>query len=142
MLDEPTNHLDMNSIRWLETYLMNYSGELCSWSPTTATFLDRTVSKIIELENGRSTHVPGQLLRLRRAQKGGLQWEQQYRAYMNNQAQIRHQEEVIEKLRQFNREKSHSGALRAGRKCSGRRRWPEKPVELRDDMHLTFTSLH
>ena len=122
MLDEPTNHLDMSSIRWLETYLMN--------------FLDRTVSKIIELENGRSTMFGGNYS-VYAERKKALR-EQQYHAYMNNQAQIRHQEEVIEKLRRFNREKSIRRA-ESREKMLQKTEVLEKPVELRDDMHLTFT---
>ena len=135
MLDEPTNHLDMNSIRWLETYLMNYKGTVLVVSHDRY-FLDRTVSKIIELENGRSTMFRGNYSDY--AERKKALREQQYHAYMNNQAQIRHQEEVIEKLRQFNREKSIKRA-ESREKMLRKTEVLEKPVELRDDMHLTFT---
>ena len=101
MLDEPTNHLDMNSIRWLETYLSNYRGTVLIVSHDRY-FLDKTVTKIIEMENGRCT-VFGGNYSVYAERKKALR-EQQYHAYLNNQAQIRHQEEVIEKLRRFNRE--------------------------------------
>ena len=135
MLDEPTNHLDMSSIRWLETYLMNYKGTVLVVSHDRY-FLDRTVSKIIELENGRSTMFGGNYS-VYAERKKALR-EQQYHAYMNNQAQIRHQEEVIEKLRRFNREKSIRRA-ESREKMLQKTEVLEKPVELRDDMHLTFT---
>ena len=135
MLDEPTNHLDMNSIRWLETYLMNYKGTVLVVSHDRY-FLDRTVSKIIELENGRSTMFRGNYSDY--AERKKALRDQQYHAYMNNQAQIRHQEEVIEKLRQFNREKSIKRA-ESREKMLRKTEVLEKPVELRDDMHLTFT---
>ena len=135
MLDEPTNHLDMNSIRWLETYLMNYKGTVLVVSHDRY-FLDRTVTKIIEIENGKSTLFGGNYS-VYAERKKALR-EQQYHAYMNNQAQIRHQEEVIEKLRRFNREKSIRRA-ESREKMLQRTEVVEKPIELRDDMHLTFT---
>lgn len=135
MLDEPTNHLDMNSIRWLETYLMNYKGTVLVVSHDRY-FLDRTVSKIIEIENGKSMLFVGNYSAY--AERKKALREQQYHAYMNNQAQIRHQEEVIEKLRRFNREKSIRRA-ESREKMLQKTEVLEKPIEIRDDMHLTFT---
>ncbi len=135
MLDEPTNHLDMNSIRWLETYLMNYKGTVLVVSHDRY-FLDRTVSKIIEIENGKSMLFGGNYSAY--AERKKALREQQYHAYMNNQAQIRHQEEVIEKLRRFNREKSIRRA-ESREKMLQKTEVLEKPIEIRDDMHLTFT---
>ena len=51
MLDEPTNHLDLNSISWLETYLLNYPGAVLIVSHDRF-FLNRVVTKVIEIENG------------------------------------------------------------------------------------------
>ena len=135
MLDEPTNHLDMNSIRWLETYLSNYKGTVLIVSHDRY-FLDKTVTKIIELENGRCTQFNGNYSSY--AEKKKALREQQYHAYLNNQAQIRHQEEVIEKLRRFNREKSIKRA-ESREKLLQKTEVLEKPVSIRDDMHLTFT---
>ena len=135
MLDEPTNHLDMNSIRWLETYLSNYRGTVLIVSHDRY-FLDKTVTKIIEMENGRCM-VFGGNYSVYAERKKALR-EQQYHAYLNNQAQIRHQEEVIEKLRRFNREKSIKRA-ESREKLLQKTEVLEKPVDIRDDMHLTFT---
>ena len=135
MLDEPTNHLDMNSIRWLETYLSNYKGTVLIVSHDRY-FLDKTVSKIIELENGRCMLFNGNYS-VYAERKKALR-EQQYHAYLNNQAQIRHQEEVIEKLRRFNREKSIRRA-ESREKLLQKTEVLEKPVDIRDDMHLVFT---
>ena len=135
MLDEPTNHLDMNSIRWLETYLMNYRGTVLVVSHDRY-FLDRTVTKILELENGKSMLFNGNYS-VYAERKKALR-EQQYHAWLNNQAEIRHQEEVIEKLRRFNREKSIRRA-ESREKMLQKTEVLEKPVEIRDDMHLTFT---
>ena len=135
MLDEPTNHLDMNSIRWLETYLMNYKGTVLVVSHDRY-FLDRTVTKILELENGKCMLFNGNYS-VYAERKKALR-EQQYHAYMNNQAVIRHQEEVIERLRRFNREKSIKRA-ESREKLLRKTEVLEKPVDIRDDMHLTFT---
>lgn len=135
MLDEPTNHLDMNSIRWLETYLSNYKGTVLIVSHDRY-FLDRTVNKILELENGRCMQFSGNYS-VYADRKKALR-EQQYHAYLNNQAQIRHQEEVIEKLRRFNREKSIKRA-ESREKLLQKTEVLEKPIDIKDDMHLVFT---
>lgn len=135
MLDEPTNHLDMNSIRWLETYLSNYRGTVLIVSHDRY-FLDRTVTKILELENGRCMQFGGNYS-VYAERKKALR-EQQYHAYLNNQAQIRHQEEVIEKLRRFNREKSIKRA-ESREKLLQKTEVLEKPIDIKDDMHLIFT---
>ncbi len=135
ILDEPTNHLDIGSIRWLETYLMNYRGTVLIVSHDRY-FLDRTVTKILELENGRCLMFGGNYTSY--AERKEALREQERRAYLNNQAQIRHQEQVIEKLRRFNREKSIRRA-ESREKMLARVERVEKPVQLRDDMHLTLT---
>ena len=103
LLDEPTNHLDMNSIAWLEGYLGSYAGAVLIVSHDRY-FLDRIVTKIVELEHGKS-----------RVYNGNYSWyaarreeirASELKAYLNQQAEIQHQEEVITKLRSFNREKS------------------------------------
>ena len=107
MLDEPTNHLDLGSIRWLESYLAGYRGTVLIVSHDRY-FLDRTVTKVIEIENASATFFTGNYTVY--AEKKKALRDQQRRAWLNNQAQIRHQEEVIAKLRQFNREKSISAS--------------------------------
>lgn len=135
MLDEPTNHLDMNSIRWLETYVMNYRGTVIIVSHDRY-FLDRTVTKIIEIENTHSTVFNGNYSAY--AEKKKAMREQQYHAWLNNQAQIKHQEEVITKLKQFNREKSIKRA-ESREKQLRKMQVLEKPVEIKDDMNLKLT---
>ncbi len=135
MLDEPTNHLDIGSIRWLETYLMNYKGTVLIVSHDRY-FLDKTVNKVIEIENGHCMMFTGNYSVY--AERRKALREQQYHAYMNNQAEIKHQEEVIEKLRRFNREKSIKRA-ESREKMLQKMEVVEKPIEIRDDMHLTFT---
>ena len=103
LLDEPTNHLDMSSIAWLETYLLNYKGSVIIVAHDRY-FLDKIVSKVVELDGGKSTVYLGNYSAYseKRAQMRAIQMK----AYLNQQQEIRHQEEVIEKLRSFNREKS------------------------------------
>lgn len=132
MLDEPTNHLDIGSIRWLETYLSNYRGTVLIVSHDRY-FLDRCVTKIIEIENTHATLFPGNYSWYAKRRKAMR--EEAWHQYLNNQAEIRHQEEVIEKLKQFNREKSIKRA-ESREKLLSRTERVEKPIELRDDMHL------
>lgn len=134
ILDEPTNHLDIGSIRWLENYLGNYKGTVLVVSHDRY-FLDRTVSKIIEIENCKAMMFGGSYSAYA-ARKKALR-EEAWHQYMNNQAQIRHQEEVIAKLRQFNREKSIKRA-ESREKMLARTEKLDKPFVLRDDMHLSF----
>ena len=103
LLDEPTNHLDLNAIRWLETYLQNYKGTVIIVAHDRY-FLDRVVSKVVELENGLSHTYLGNYTAY--AEKKKHQIDAALKAYLNQQQEIRHQEEVITKLRSFNREKS------------------------------------
>jgi len=103
LLDEPINHLDMNSIAWLETYLLNYSGAVIIVAHDRY-FMDRIVTKVIELDNKQARMFTGNYSQY--AEK-----KEQLRAikiqhYLNQQREIKHQEEVIAKLRSFNREKS------------------------------------
>ncbi len=103
LLDEPTNHLDLSSIEWLQTYLINYSGSVLVVSHDRY-FLDKVASKVLELENGilRIYHGNYTYYAKRKQQIR----DEQMKAYLNQQQEVRHQEEVIEKLRSFNREKS------------------------------------
>ncbi|MCM1495047.1 MAG: ABC-F type ribosomal protection protein [Bacteroides sp.] len=132
LLDEPTNHLDMDSIAWLEGYLTNYDGAVLIVSHDRY-FLDRIVTKIVELENGTS-----------RVYNGNYSWyaekreeirASEWKAYSNQQAEIQHQEEVIAKLRSFNREKSIKRA-ESREKLLNRMDILEKPNEVRDAMRI------
>ncbi len=134
ILDEPTNHLDITSIAWLENYLLNYRGTVLIVSHDRY-FLDKIVSRIIEIENTRATLFTGNYSAY--AERKKALREEAWHQYLNNQAQIRHQEEVIAKLRQFNREKSIKRAESREKMLSKMER-TERPVELRDDMRLVL----
>lgn len=135
MLDEPTNHLDLNSIAWLETYLLNYKGAVIIVSHDRY-FLDKIATKIIEIDNGIVTSFHGNYSAYA-VQKEQLRTEQM-NAYLNQQREIKHQEEVIDKLRQFNREKSIRRA-ESREKMLDKIERLDKPVEVRADMKLSLT---
>ena len=103
LLDEPTNHLDLNSIAWLETYLINYPGAVFIVSHDRF-FLNRVVTKVIEIENGEIRMYMGNY-RAYSEKKQQIR-NARLKEYLNQQREIRHQQAVIEKLRSFNREKS------------------------------------
>ncbi len=132
ILDEPTNHLDMSSIGWLETYLLNYKGAVIIVSHDRY-FLDRIANKVIEIENTKTTVFTGNYSDY--AAKKEILRKAEYNAYMKQQQEIKHQEEVIEKLRSFNREKSIKRA-ESREKMLNKIDVLDKPVEVRNDMHL------
>ncbi|OUP01526.1 ABC transporter [Drancourtella sp. An210] len=132
LLDEPTNHLDLNSIAWLETYLMNYPGAVLIVSHDRY-FLNRVVTKIIEVEAGEIHTYMGNYQDY--ASKKQQIREAKLKEYLNQQQEIRHQEAVIEKLRSFNREKSIKRA-ESREKMLAKMERVEKPVELHTDIHL------
>lgn len=132
LLDEPTNHLDLNSISWLETYLMNYQGSVLIVSHDRY-FLNRVVTKIIEIEAGEIRTYLGNYQDY--SQKKRMIREAKLKEYLNQQQEIKHQEAVIEKLRSFNREKSIKRAESREKMLSKIDRI-EKPIELNTDIHL------
>lgn len=103
LLDEPTNHLDIDSLRWLEDFLRSYKGAVVIISHDRY-FLDKVVGKVIEIENKKAKEYFGNYSYY--AEKKIVDREIEYHRYINQQKEIKHQEEVIKKLREFNREKS------------------------------------
>ena len=134
LLDEPTNHLDMESIAWLETYLLNYNGAVVIVAHDRY-FLNRVVTKIVELEQGRSAVYQGNYTAY--SEKKAMVRAAQMKAYLNQQQEIRHQEEVITKLKSFNREKSIKRA-ESREKMLAKIEVLEKPVEVNDEMHIAL----
>lgn len=132
LLDEPTNHLDLHSIAWLETYLLNYPGAVLIVSHDRY-FLNRVVTKIIEIEAGTLTMYLGNYQDF--AKKKQLLRDMRLKEYLKQQQEIRHQEAVIEKLKSFNREKSIKRAESREKMLSKIERI-EKPAEIQADMHL------
>ena len=134
LLDEPTNHLDMESISWLETYLLNYPGAVLIVSHDRY-FLDKVVTKVIEIEAGNILSYNGNYssFALKKAQLR----DAQYKAYLNQQREIKHQEAVIAKLKSFNREKSIRRA-ESREKMLDKIQRLDKPVEVQNQMRISL----
>ena len=132
LLDEPTNHLDLNSITWLETYILNYPGAVLIVSHDRY-FLNRIVTKVIEIENGELMTYSGNYTDY--SQKKQQIREARIKEYLNQQQEIKHQEAVIEKLRSFNREKSIKRA-ESREKMLEKIKPVEKPIETNKDSQL------
>ncbi len=135
ILDEPTNHLDLNSIAWLETYLLNYKGAVLIVSHDRY-FLDRIAGKIIEIDRAMATSFQGNYsdyaVKKEQLRTAALH------AYLKQQQEIKHQEEVIEKLKSFNREKSIKRA-ESREKMLSKIEVLDKPAKARTDIHMTLT---
>lgn len=132
LLDEPTNHLDMDSISWLETYLLNYPGAVLIVSHDRY-FLDRIVTKVIDIDNGKVSSFSGNYSAY--SEKKAQLRRDAYQAYLNQQQEIKHQEEVITKLKQFNREKSIKRA-ESREKMLDKIEVIEKPTEVNASMRI------
>lgn len=135
ILDEPTNHLDMNAISFLENYILNYKGAVLIVSHDRF-FLDKTINKVIEIENSKATVFDGNYSDYA-VKKEALRIEK-LNAYYKQQADISHQEAVIKKLQQFNREKSIKRA-ESRIKALNKIERIEKPQELNAEMNLALS---
>lgn len=135
ILDEPTNHLDLKAIHWLEGYLSSYKGAVLIVAHDRY-FLDKIVTKVIELRQTKATVFQGNYTQYSEKRKALL--DSLMKQYMNQQAEIKHQEEVITKLRSFNREKSIKRA-ESREKMLDRMEVIDKPVEENTQMNLLFT---
>lgn len=131
LLDEPTNHLDLISIAWLETFLLNYNGAVIVVAHDRY-FLDKVVSKVVELDNSKCQSFEGNYSDY--AQKKSMLQNAMLKQYLNQQQEIKHQEEVIAKLRSFNREKSIKRA-ESREKMLDKIERVEKPME-HSEMHF------
>ncbi len=138
LLDEPTNHLDMNSITWLETYLINYDGAVLIVSHDRY-FLNRVVSKVVEIENGNIMSFLGNYTDF--AKKKKMIREAKIKEYLNQQQEIKHQEAVIEKLRSFNREKSIKRA-ESREKVLDKMERIDKPIEEQKELRFSLEPSH
>ncbi len=134
ILDEPTNHLDLGAIRWLENYLLNYKGAVVIVSHDRY-FLDKIADKVVEVENCKVSTFMGNYsaYAVKKEQKRAAQWN----AYIKQQAEIKHQEEVIAKLKSFNREKSIKRA-ESREKMLDKIEVLDKPVDVNDSMKITL----
>ena len=134
LLDEPTNHLDMESIRWLEGFLMNYKGAVVIVSHDRY-FLDRLVTKVVEIFQHQGYVYQGNYTEF--AKKKAKIREDLLKQYYNQQREIKHQEEVITKLKSFNREKSIKRA-ESREKMLDKIERLEKPTDENTDIHIVL----
>ena len=134
LLDEPTNHLDMESIAWLENYLLNYKGSVIIVAHDRY-FLNRVVKKVVELDRGKSQVYLGKYDAY--SHKRSMLRQAQMKAYLNQQQVIKHQQEVISKLKSFNREKSIKRA-ESREKLLAKIEVLDKPTEVNDAMHIAL----
>lgn len=134
LLDEPTNHLDLETISWLESFLANYKGAVLTIAHDRY-FLDKFITKVIEIENNKSSVFDGDYSTY--SIKKSKQHEIMIRHYINQQKEIKRQEEVIKKLRSFNREKSIKRA-RSREKLLAKVDTIEKPYEFDSSMTIQF----
>ena len=134
MLDEPTNHLDLNSIKWLETYLLNYNGAVLIIAHDRY-FLDKIVTKVIEIENHKSHTYEGNYSDFAKKKKENR--DALMNLYLKQQSEIKHQEEVIAKLRSYKQEKFYKRA-QSREKALEKTERIEKPQELKDNMNITL----
>ncbi len=135
LLDEPTNHLDIDSLVWLEDFLRSYPKAVLIISHDRY-FMDRIVTKVIEIENKKSTIYEGNYSYY--AEQKKINRQIQLKQYINQQKEIKHQEEVIRTLRSFNREKSIKRA-ESREKALEKMERVERPESLPDKMRLTLT---
>ena len=135
ILDEPTNHLDITSIAWLEGYLSQYKGAVLVVSHDRY-FLNKIVSKVVEIEHNKSMSYQGNYDTF--YEKKAMVREAELRRYINQQNEIKHQEEVIAKLKSFNREKSIKRA-ESREKMLAKIERVERPLGEEQGMHIRFT---
>lgn len=138
LLDEPTNHLDIDSIAWLETFLLGYPGTVLIVSHDRY-FLNRIVTKVIEIDHHQCRVFSGNYTAY--ADKKALLREAQIKAYTNQQKEIQHQEAVIRKLKSFNREKSIKRA-ESREKMLNKIETLDKPKTNMPSMHFQLTPSH
>ena len=135
ILDEPTNHLDMVSIAWLEGFLSSYPGSVIIVSHDRY-FIDKIATKIVEIDNTKAIIYHGNYTYY--SDKRAEIRASQMKAYLNQQQEIKHQEAVIEKLKQFNREKSIKRA-ESREKMLDKIERLDKPTEVNADMRLSLS---
>ncbi|MBR5970797.1 MAG: ABC-F type ribosomal protection protein [Lachnospiraceae bacterium] len=135
LLDEPTNHLDIPSVNWLETYLRNYRGAVVIVSHDRY-FLDKIATRIVEIERTKATVYQGNYTAY--SEKKAADRAAAWKAFVNQQREIKHQEEVIRKLKSYNREKSVKRA-ESREKMLDKMDRLDRPTDVKDEMRICLT---
>ena len=131
LLDEPTNHLDLKALEWLETYLINWKGAMVVVAHDRY-FLDKVVSRTIEMAFARIEEYPGNYTKYLRLREERM--ERRLREYEAQQAHIAHTEEFIRRYKAGQR----SREARGRQKLLNRLERVERPQDF-PEMHFEFT---
>jgi len=135
LLDEPTNHLDIDSVAWLEEYLRGFPGAVLIISHDRY-FMDRVVTKTIEIENKKSVVYYGNYSYF--VKKKAEDRELARKQFAENQKVIKHHEEVIKTLRSFSTEAAMIRA-KSREKLLDKIERVDKPAEDPSTMRLRLT---
>src|SRR5204862_4773062 len=133
LLDEPTNHLDLKALEWLETYLINWKGAMVVVAHDRY-FLDKVVSRTIEIAFGRIEEYPGNYTKYLHLREERM--ERRLREYEAQQAHIAHTEEYIRRYKAGQR----SREARGRQKLLDRLERVERPLDF-PEMHFEFNSV-
>src|SRR6266699_3007195 len=133
LLDEPTNHLDLAALEWLETYLVNWKGAMMVVAHDRY-FLDKVVSRTIEIAFGRIEEYPGNYTKYLQLREERM--ERRLREYEAQQAHIAHTEEYIRRYKAGQR----SREARGRQKLLDRLERVERPQDF-PEMHFEFNAV-
>ena len=133
LLDEPTNHLDLAALEWLETYLLSWKGAMMVVAHDRY-FLDKVVSRTIEIAFGRIEEYPGNYTKYLQLREERM--ERRLREYEAQQAHIAHTEEYIRRYKAGQR----SREARGRQKLLDRLERVERPQDF-PEMHFEFNAV-
>lgn len=134
LLDEPTNHLDIEAVEWLEVFLKQYKGTVLMVSHDRY-FLNQIVNKVLEIHNKRLRIYHGDYTYFMNERK--LREEEELRRFENQQAEIKRQKDVIDKLKSYGREK-HVKRARSREKLLDKMDVMDRPDYYKDKAKICF----
>ena len=136
LLDEPTNHLDIDSIVWLEEFLISYSGAAIIISHDRF-FLDKVTTKTMELENRKIYFTKGNFSRYMQLKAERVEAER--RDYENKSREIKRIEGIIEQQKRWNREKNIKTAESKQKQIDRIAKTMERPESESHNVRINFT---
>ena len=134
LLDEPTNHLDSEAIEWLEVFLKQYKGTVILISHDRY-FLDQVVNRIFEIHNKKLKSYNGNYSKF--LELSATEKEIEQKKYDDQQKEIKKQEESIERLKAYGREK-HLKRARSKEKSLDKVEILDKPESYRKKAKIEF----
>ncbi|MCR1876806.1 ribosomal protection-like ABC-F family protein [Paraclostridium bifermentans] len=135
LLDEPTNHLDSDAIEWLEVFLKQYKGTVIIISHDRY-FLDQVVNRVFEIHNKRLKTYNGNYSKFIELSK--VEKELEVKKYEDQQKEIKKQEESIDRLKAYGREK-HLKRARSKEKMLDKVDVLDKPDVFRKKASIQFS---